>query len=189
MDYSEASVQAATRAAEAAEIGHLVRFEPGDAESLPVPDATFDAVICECAFCTFPSKPAAAAEFARVLRPGGRVGLSDLTRVGPVPEELQGLFAWIACIADAQPVEEYTRYLGEAGLSVETVEPHDDALRALVGEIRDKLLGAELLVKLQRINLPNADFAQARALARAADAAVKASQFGYALVTARRPLR
>ncbi len=189
VDYSEASVQAATCAAEAAGVGHLVRFEPGDAESLPVPDATFDAVVCECAFCTFPSKPLAAAEFARVLRPGGRVGLSDLTRAGPVPEELQGLLAWIACIADAQPVGEYTRYLGEAGLSVETVEPHDDALRALVGEIRGKLLGAELLVKLKRIELASADFEQAKALARAADAAVKAGQFGYTLVTARRPLK
>ncbi len=189
VDYSEASVQEATRAAEAAGVGHLARFEPGDAESLAVPANTFDAVICECAFCTFPDKAAAAAEFARVLRPGGRVGLSDLTRAGPVPEELQGLLAWIACIADAQPVGEYARYLGEAGLSVETVEPHDDALLALVGEIRGKLLGAELLVKLKRIELASADFEQAKALARAADAAVKAGQFGYALVTARRPLK
>ena len=37
-------------------------------------------MICECAFCTFPDKRAAASEFARVLKPGGKVGLSDLTR-------------------------------------------------------------------------------------------------------------
>ena len=43
----------------------------------------FDAIICECAFCTSPDKPAAAAEFARVIRRGGRVGLSNLTRIGP----------------------------------------------------------------------------------------------------------
>ena len=43
------------------------------------PTASFDAVVCECAFCTFPDKPTAAAEFARVLRPGGRVGITDVT--------------------------------------------------------------------------------------------------------------
>src|SRR6266540_1282362 len=40
----------------------------GDAQQIPLPDEAFDAVICECAFCTFPDKPAAAAEFARLLR-------------------------------------------------------------------------------------------------------------------------
>ena len=63
-------------------MAHLVRFEQGDAERLTLDDGQFDAVICECAFCTFPDKRAAAAEFARVLKPGGTVGLTDLTRSG-----------------------------------------------------------------------------------------------------------
>ena len=50
-------------------------------------------VVCECAFCTFPDKSRAAAEFARVLRSGGRVGISDLTRSGELPGELDGLLA------------------------------------------------------------------------------------------------
>ncbi len=49
------------------------------------------------------------------------------------------------------------------------------------------MLGAELLVKLKKIDLPSADFEQARALARAAAEAVKAGTFGYAVVTAARP--
>jgi ubiquinone/menaquinone biosynthesis C-methylase UbiE len=64
-------------------------------------------VICECAFCTFRDKSAAASEFARVLKPGGKVGLSDLTRSGILPAELDGLLAWVACIADARPISEY----------------------------------------------------------------------------------
>ena len=59
-----------------------VRFL-GDAERLPLPDNTFDALVCECAFCTFPDKATAAAEFARVLRPGGRVGITDVTVAAP----------------------------------------------------------------------------------------------------------
>jgi arsenite methyltransferase len=184
IDYGGANVQAATQAAGAAGVAHLVRFEEGDAERLTATDSSFDALICECAFCTFPDKAAAAAEFDRVLRPGGRVGLSDLTRAGDIPPDLQGLLAWIACIADAQPLSEYRRYLVEAGLRIDDVKTHDDALADLVHDIRGKLLGAELLVKLKKIDVPNVDFEQARAMARAADEAVKAKQFGYAIVTA-----
>ncbi|HEY7358027.1 MAG TPA: methyltransferase domain-containing protein [Ktedonobacterales bacterium] len=187
VDYGGDSVRQATEAAERAGVAHLVRFEQGDAERLPVADAAFDALICECAFCTFPDKRAAASEFGRVLRPGGRVGLSDLTRSGPVPDDLQGLLAWIACIADAQPLDQYERYLQEAGLTVDLIEPCDAALSSLVQEIRARLLGAELLVKLKKIVLPTANFEQARALARAAAEAVRAGTFGYAILTAMKP--
>lgn len=187
IDLGAANVTESARRAEAAGVGELVAFRHGDAESVTFPAGSFDRVICECAFCTFPNKHAAACEFRRALRPGGRVGLSDLTRAGPVPQALQGLLAWVACIADAQPLDEYARYLTEAGLKVDLIEPHDDALGSLVQEIRAKLLGAELLVKLKKIDLPTADFDQAKALARAAAEAVKAGTFGYALLTAACP--
>jgi arsenite methyltransferase len=185
VEYGAEAVQAATLAAEAAGVAQLVTFRQGDAEALPVTDGSFDAVICECAFCTFPDKPTAATEFRRVLKFGGRVGLSDLTRSGPVPEDLQGLLAWIACIADAQPIAEYQRYLAEAGLTVTLMEAHNDALTEMVRQIQGKLLGTELLLKLKKIELPaTLDFAQAKALAKSAAAAIKAGVFGYALLTA-----
>lgn len=187
VEYGADAVASANQAAEAAGVAHLARFEQGDAEHLAAADGHFDAVICECAFCTFPDKRAAAAEFARVLRPGGRVGLSDLTRSGEVPPDLQGLLAWIACIADAQPLGAYSTYLEGAGFAVNLVEPHDEALGALIQDIRTKLMGAELLVKLKKVALPGADFDQARTMARAAADAVKAGLFGYAILTATKP--
>jgi arsenite methyltransferase len=187
VDYGSEAVRKANAAAEAAGLAHLVRFQQGDAERLPVDDGSVDAIICECAFCTFPDKPTAAAEFARVLRPGGRVGLSDLTRAGEVPPELEGLLAWVACIADAQPLERYLDYLQGAGLCVDLAEPCNAALSALVQEIRAKLLGAELLVKLKRLDLPSVDFEQAKTFARAASDAAQSGKLGYALVTASRP--
>jgi len=187
VDYGGGSVCKATEAAEAAGVAHLVRFEQGDAEHLTAKAGTFNAIICECAFCTFPDKPTAASEFARVLRPGGQVGLSDLTRAGAVPADLQGLLAWIACIADAQPLGTYASYLEGAGLRVELIEPHNEALGEMVQEIRTRLLGAELMVKLKKIDLPNVDFERAKGLARAASEAVKAGKFGYAIVTATKP--
>jgi len=188
VDLGPANVRDASAAAARAGLGERVRFARGDAERLPFDDASFDAVICECAFCTFPDKRAAASEFARVLRPGGRVGLSDLTRVGAVPPELAGLLAWVACIADARPLDEYVGYLNGAGLSVGIVEPHDAALSQLVGGIRTKLLGAEMLVKLKKLTLPGAiDFAAAKGMVRAAAAAIGEGKLGYAIVVATKP--
>jgi arsenite methyltransferase len=188
IDYSDELIHRADERATSEGVSHLVSFEQGDAEYLPFPDAAFDAVICECAFCTFPNKALAAAEFQRVLKPGGRVGLSDLTRSGDVPPDLQGLLAWIACIADAQPVERYVQYLTTANLDISNVELHNEALGKLVHEIQGKLLTAEMLVKLKQIELaPPIDFAQAKALAKAAAAAVRAHQFGYVVIVASKP--
>jgi arsenite methyltransferase len=186
IDYGRESVAAANAAAAEAGLSSRVQFELGDAENLPFDDSSFDALINECAFCTFPDKRKAAAEMARVLRPDGRLGLSDLTRSGPLPADLDGLLAWIACIADAQPLEQYAGYLEGAGLTVEQTEIHNEALRQTVADVRGKLLAAELLVKLKKIDLPGADFDQAKAIARNAAEAVRDGKLGYALLVARR---
>ena len=184
IDYSHESVTAANEAAAAAQLAHLVRFQQADAEDLPFSADQFDAVICECAFCTFPNKAAAAAEFHRVLAPGSRFGISDLTRQGELPPELHTLLAWVACIADALPVDEYCAFLEQAGFQVSIIEPHPEALRQLVHEIRGQLVGAELLVKLKQINPPGADFAQAKQIARAAATSVENGNLNYAILIA-----
>jgi len=182
VDYGAQAIAEATLAAERAGVADRVCFKQGDAESLLFDDGEFDAVICECAFCTFPDKQAAAAEFARVLKPGGRVGLSDLTRSGALPEELDSLLAWIACLADARPIDEYAAYLQYAAFTVERIEPHDHALANMVTSIRTKLLGAELMVKLKQVDLPGADFEQAKRMARAAAEAVREGKLSYAII-------
>ena len=114
-----------------------------------------------------------------------RVGMSDLTRSGPLPQELEGLLAWIACIADARPVEEYAGYLNAAGFDVTTIEPHNNALAEMARDIQGRLLGIELMVKLKKLDLPGADFEQAKQLARAAATAIQQGLLGYSLIVAR----
>jgi hypothetical protein len=63
--------------------------------------------MCGCAPCTFPNKAAAASEFARVLRPAGRVGIDITIDPDQLAPELTTLGAWIACVADARPAAEY----------------------------------------------------------------------------------
>jgi len=187
LDYGQQNVTQANELAAAKGLASLVSFERGDAEHLHFPDASFDAVLCECAFCTFPDKSAAAREFARVLRPGGRAGISDLTRGAVLPAELQGVLAWIACIADAQPIEHYAEYLGSATLEIEATELHDEALTEMVQQIRMKLLSAEVLVGLKKLVLPGVDFAFAKQMAQSALTAIQKGQLGYAVLIAVKP--
>ncbi len=79
VDYAPANTSLAQGAAEAARLTDRTAFTTGDAEHLPYDDEVFDAVVSECALCTFPDKPRAAAEVARVLKPGGRLGITDVT--------------------------------------------------------------------------------------------------------------
>jgi ubiquinone/menaquinone biosynthesis C-methylase UbiE len=182
VDYSEQNVRQAMEAAAAKGPASRVRFEQADAERLPVESGSFDAIICECAFCTFPDKASAAREFTRVLRKGGGVGLSDLTRGPVLREELKGLLAWVACIADALPVGTYAEYLQDAGFRVDHVEQHDEALLEIVNQVRARLLGAEIMIGLKKLELPGVDFTAAKRMARSALSAVQDGVLGYAII-------
>jgi len=184
VDLGARSVMEANASAESAHVANLVSFVEGDAERLDFPGAGFEAVICECAFCTFPDKRAAATEFARVLRPQGRVGMSDLTLTGPLPQDLEGLLAWIACIADARPVEDYAGCLESAGFEVTTIEPHNNALAEMARDVEGRLLGIEIMAKLKKLDLASVTFEQAKQLARAASKAIRKGLLGYSLIVA-----
>lgn len=186
IDLSPINIERASAEAAVRDLEHRVRFQLGDAEQLPFGDEAFDAIVCECAFCTFPNKQRATKEFVRVLRPKGVVAMSDLTRTpAPLPE-LEGLLAWIACIGDAQPLEQYGAWLSEANLAVETMERHDSSLIDMANSVRSKLLAADVLKGLGKLNAPELDTNEAKAFAQAAVRAVQSGQLGYGLITARK---
>jgi arsenite methyltransferase len=187
IDYGKHNVEAANAAATERGVSLRVRFEQADAEQLPFADTSFDAAICECAFCTFPDKARAAREFARVLRPGGIVGISDLTCSGELSKELVSLFVWIACIADALPIEQYQEWFSSAGLIPRGTESHDEALLEMVWQVQARLLGVEVMKALKRIDLPGIDLTAVKQMAKAALAAVQSGQIGYAIITAEKP--
>ena len=184
IDYGGKNIEEAVRNANDAGLSERVSFRQGDAECLPFADGSFDAIVCECAFCTFPNKQLAAGEFARVLRKGGRVGLSDLTRNGALAPELDGLLSRMACIADAQPLATYAALLSGADLEVGVTENHDYALIELVNQMRLRLLAADVMVGLKKLALPGFDFEAAREVAKHALEAIKQGRLGYAIVTA-----
>lgn len=93
-----------------------VEFLRGQIEHIPLPDASVDVIISNCVVNLSPDKPAVLAEAARVLVPGGRVGISDIVAdEGLSPAERAERGSWAGCIAGALSVSEYQRLLSEAG--------------------------------------------------------------------------
>ena len=187
IDLSETNVAEANAEAVKRGLSDRIQFMLEDAEELPFEQSDFDAILCECAFCTFPDKAKAASEFSRVLRAGGRVGISDLTRVADPLPELDGLLAWIACIGDAQPLESYAAWLAGAGFCVEAGITCNDCLHKMVEQIRGKLLLADIMIGLKKLQLPGLDIRQAKEFATAAKRAIENNKLGYALLVGKKP--
>jgi arsenite methyltransferase len=175
--------RAIEQARHATHSGERARFLLGDAEALPVPDASFDVALSECALCTFPDKPRAIAEMARVVRPGGTIAIADVTAdLDALPTQLRSAAARVACIADARNAGEYAALLRDAGCQPLAVEPHDAELRAMADRVEARLRAARMLAppgeQRERIR-------EAAALARMAIDAITRGTVGYALITAR----
>jgi arsenite methyltransferase len=95
-----------------------VEFRLGEIEHLPVADNSVDVVISNCVINLSPDKPQVWREIARVLRPGGRVAVSDLALLRPLPEAVRAdVEALVGCIAGAELVENTERFAGDAGLT------------------------------------------------------------------------
>lgn len=182
VDLGEHAVAKANARSVAEGLGEQVRFSVGDAERLPLEDASVDAIVCECAFCTFPDKPTAAAEMARVLRPGGRLGITDVV-LDPtrLHDELRTLAGWVACLADARPLDEYAELLAAAGLRVTITESHDAALAKMIDQIDARLMAFRMT---NTPALAGVDFDVARQRTALAAEAVREGIAGYALLVA-----
>lgn len=95
-----------------------VEFHLATIDKLPLPDNSVDCVISNCVINLAPDKPAVFREIARVLKPGGRLAVSDIALKQPLPPEVsQDMMAYVGCIAGAIQIEDYRRQLKEAGFS------------------------------------------------------------------------
>jgi N-acetylglutamate synthase-like GNAT family acetyltransferase/SAM-dependent methyltransferase len=93
-----------------------VEFRFGEAEKMPVEDASADWVISNCVINLSPDKPAVFGEIGRILRPGGRISISDIVAQDLPDEVRHSRDAWTGCLAGAISEEEYVRGLEKAGL-------------------------------------------------------------------------
>jgi SAM-dependent methyltransferase len=108
----------------AAQVGATnVEFHLAQIDQLPLPDASVDCVISNCVINLVPDKTAAFREILRVLKPGGRLVVSDIALKQPLPVEvIHDVQAYVGCIAGAIQIGEYERLLRETGFDAVVVQ-------------------------------------------------------------------
>lgn len=125
-----------------------VEFRLGEIEALPVADASVDVVVSNCVLNLSPDKARVWREIARVLKPGGRVAVSDLALVQPLPDAVRAdVEALIGCIAGAVLVKETRAMANAAGLSEIVLTPMPEYIDAMMN-------GEDPLYRLIVGNLP-----------------------------------
>ncbi len=101
-----------------------VEFLKGEIERIPLPDDAVDVIISNCVINLSADKDAVLAEAFRVLKPGGRLAVSDVVVRGEVPAEVRrSVELWIGCVAGALEESDYRGKLGRAGFETVDVEP------------------------------------------------------------------
>ena len=109
-----------------------VEFRLGEIEHLPVADNSVDVVISNCVINLSPDKAQVWREIARVLKPGGRVAVSDLALFKPLPAGVREMVeALVGCVAGAVLVSETERMAREAGLTEIRLNPKKDYVAAM----------------------------------------------------------
>ena len=135
LDMTDEMLELARRNADEAGVANA-EFVKGYLEAVPLPDASVDVVISNCVINLSEDKPTVFAEMARVLRPGGRLGLADIVAsddLTPAQRAERGSF--VGCIAGALSFGEYRGQLAEAGFEAIEVEPTHEVADGMFGAI------------------------------------------------------
>lgn len=120
-----------------------VEFRLGEIEHLPVADGSIDVILSNCVINLSPDKPQVFREAFRVLRPGGRIAVSDIVTNGPLPDEIKrSLSAWAGCVAGALEVDDYIAGLAAAGFEDIQLTPvyfSPEMVAQAVGDVQDEV--------------------------------------------------
>ena len=148
VDMTPEMLAAARRNAEAAGAEH-VDFREGRLEDLPVDDATVDALTSNCVINLVPDKALVFTEIARVLRPGGRLVVSDIVLDGDLPGAIrESVLAYVGCVAGAERRERYFEMLSQAGLGEVEILKDVDFL-----EMTEKASPAEVVSLMEQAGI------------------------------------
>jgi SAM-dependent methyltransferase len=134
---------------------HHVEFREGRLEELPVVDGSVDAITSNCVINLVPDKSKVFGEIARVLRPGGRLVISDIVLDGDLPEAIRdNVMAYVGCVAGAERRERYFGMLDEAGLGQVEILKDVDFL-----EMTEKASPAEVISLMEQTGISREEVA------------------------------
>ena len=150
VDLGRDGIAGASRLTKESGIDGRVSFLCGDGENLPLGSESLDIALCECSMSLFPDKGQGVSEMARVLRTGGRLGVSDVTvEPGCLPDELKGTLGQMLCLADAPPVEGYRSLLSDGSLTLIREQDASESILKLLADIEGRLAALHLFQALK----------------------------------------
>lgn len=143
-----------------------VEFRRGEIEKLPVDDHSVDVIISNCVINLSPDKPAVFREAFRVMRPGGRLMVSDLVLVKDLPAVIrESVEAYVGCLSGAIRKDQYLRHIRDAGFSeINVVQENRYPVEAMANDVtaqiirrnpdirEEDLKGAELAVSSIKVS-------------------------------------
>jgi SAM-dependent methyltransferase len=162
-------------------------FANADGESLPFEEESFTHVISECSLCLMPESHRGISEALRVLKHGGRFGITDLAVRGSLPEELDNVLTSLLCVSRKVMWRDYSAMVEREGF--EKIEMSDESaslVRMLEG-IKKRLLLAELLAGTGKLSVRADQIAMGKRLVALARNAVNEHNLGYLMLVARKP--
>ena len=189
VEFSGAATAEARVAALASPVVPRAFFLQGDAESPPLRGSCCGAVLAECSVSVFPDKARAIKEAVRILRPGGNLGLSDVTvEPGSLPAELDGTVGRVLCLADALDVAGYAGLLESGGLTLRRQEDASNEIPKLLDDLEGKLGAWLAWQRFANLDLSDTDaLREAPGLIGTLRGLVQAGKLGYWLFVAEKP--
>ncbi len=163
-------------------------FLVGDGERLPFRDDTFTAVISECSMCLMPAFKAGLGEAYRTLRPGGKIGITDIAASGEIPLELEEVLMKLLCISHKISWSEYPDAVVAEGFGRVAVSDESNSLRELLEVIKKRLLLAEILKAVGKLSLGREQLDRGKRLVSLARGAVDRGNLRYVMLTGQKPL-
>ena len=132
LDMTDAMLAKAVANAESAGLSH-VEFRKGDIEAMPIESDSIDVVLSNCVLNLVPDKARAFAEIRRVLKPGGRLAVSDMAWAEEPPSAVRGdVEAIVGCVGGALVLDDYLAKLSAAGFRQVGVDRHPEAARKMI---------------------------------------------------------
>ncbi len=138
VDLSAANIERAIERTGVNDTG--VRFVQADAHRLPFENNELDGVLAECSFSLFADQVAVLAEIKRVLKPGGKLAITDMAIAGPLPADIAEVIAPWTCLVDAMDQDSYASEFTVAGFEIQTIADESGGLTNLVQRLKRKLL-------------------------------------------------
>ncbi|MFQ5860653.1 MAG: methyltransferase domain-containing protein [Dehalococcoidia bacterium] len=164
-----------------------VTFIEGDIQEVELEAESFHVVLMECVLSILPGKAAVLRRLYGLLRPGGHLGLTDVTVNGTLTPELRGVLAVAGCVGDARPLEEYLALVEAQGFTIDQSQYLQETVSAFLRNITGRLLVVEAASKLGRLPVGDDVITAGKRVLAVVQELVLQGILSYGLVVAKKP--